>query len=148
MPVRTTLSLALAVVLGIAVGIGSYTFGYAKGHSYLTDNPEACANCHIMNTQYEGWLKSSHRSVAVCNDCHTPKGIFSKYATKASNGFWHSFGFTTGLFPEPIRITPGNLEVAEQSCRFCHAPVVQAIDTHPGGRPLACTRCHKSAGHM
>jgi hypothetical protein len=26
----------------------TYTFVYAKGYSYLTNDPGACANCHIM----------------------------------------------------------------------------------------------------
>ncbi len=48
------------------IGLGTYTFLYAKGYSYLTNNPEACANCHVMHP-YEAWLKSSHHSVASCN---------------------------------------------------------------------------------
>ena len=45
---RTIQGILLGVVIGIAVGIGAYTFAYAKGWSYLTDNPAACANCHVM----------------------------------------------------------------------------------------------------
>jgi len=26
----------------------SYTFVYARGYSYMTDNAEACMNCHVM----------------------------------------------------------------------------------------------------
>ena len=59
-------------LLGIAVGICGFTFTYAKGGSYLTNNPAACANCHVMREQYDDWSKSSHRAVATCNDCHTP----------------------------------------------------------------------------
>ena len=47
-----------ALMIGIAVGIGVYTFAYAKGWSYLTDDPAACANCHVMSEQFDGWLKS------------------------------------------------------------------------------------------
>ncbi len=61
-----------ALVLGAALGLGVYTFAYARGWAYMTDDPQACANCHVMNEQYDGWIKSSHRSVAVCNDCHVP----------------------------------------------------------------------------
>jgi cytochrome c nitrite reductase small subunit len=85
----------LSVALGLAVGVGTYTFVYARGYSYMTDNAEACVNCHIMQDQFSGWVKSSHRAVAVCNDCHTPPGFVAKYATKARNGFWHSYYFTT-----------------------------------------------------
>jgi len=58
-----TLLIVFSVLMGMAIGIGSYTFIYAKGGSYLTNDPAACANCHIMNEQYAGWIKSSHRSV-------------------------------------------------------------------------------------
>ena len=94
------------IILGMAVGVAAYTFVYARGYSYMTDNAEACVNCHVMQDQFSGWLKSSHRAVAVCNDCHTPPGLVGKYATKAQNGFWHSYYFTTGWFPDNIHITP------------------------------------------
>jgi cytochrome c nitrite reductase small subunit len=56
--------IAVAVLLGVLVGLGTYTFVYAKGYSYLTNNPAACTKCHVMQAQYEAWLKSSHHSVA------------------------------------------------------------------------------------
>ncbi|HEX8633537.1 MAG TPA: cytochrome c nitrite reductase small subunit [Pyrinomonadaceae bacterium] len=148
--------IAVGVALGAAIGIGGYTFIYAKGYSYLTNDPGACANCHIMQEQYDGWVKSSHRAVAVCNDCHTPPGLVGKYMTKASNGFWHSFYFTTGGYPDPIRITRRNHNVTEQACRKCHSEIVEAIEgTHGGGssggdeaRDLSCVRCHSTVGHL
>ncbi|HEX6063808.1 MAG TPA: NapC/NirT family cytochrome c, partial [Longimicrobiales bacterium] len=60
------------VLLGMAIGIGAFTFVYARGSSYMTNDPAACANCHIMSEHYAAWTKSSHRAVAVCNDCHAP----------------------------------------------------------------------------
>jgi cytochrome c nitrite reductase small subunit len=138
------------VGLGLAAGISLYTFWYAKGYSYLSNDPGSCANCHIMEEQYSGWLKSSHRSVATCNDCHTPQNFANKYFTKAWNGFWHSYYFTANNFHEPIMITERNRQIAEQSCRHCHQPVVDAIvsgkDTlHPSD--MSCIRCHSSVGH-
>jgi cytochrome c nitrite reductase small subunit len=142
------LLLLASCLLGLAIGLGGYTFVFAQGHSYLTDDAAACANCHIMEDQYSGWLKSSHRSVG-CNGCHTPDGFFAKYATKASNGFWHSFAFTTGMHPDPIRIKPHNLQIAETRCRSCHGALVAAIDlgAHETGKDLSCTQCHGSVGH-
>jgi len=140
--------LALTGLLGLAAGIGGYTFLYAQGGAYLTDDPAACANCHIMSEQYNGWIKSSHRSVATCNDCHTPPGFIPKYLTKASNGFWHSFAFTSGNFPEPLRIKPHNREITERACRKCHEEIVDAIEgPHPKTEMLSCLRCHRSVGH-
>jgi cytochrome c nitrite reductase small subunit len=145
----TTIAIA-AGVLGATLGLGAYTFVYARGWAYMTDDPRACMNCHVMNEQYDGWIKSSHRSVAVCNDCHVPHSVVPRYATKASNGFWHSYFFTTGGFPEPIRALPKSRAIAEANCRRCHEPVVQAMGTpaHAGAAGISCIRCHGSVGHL
>ena len=149
MKLQTLKGIILGGAIGIAVGVGSYTFIYAKGYSYLSNDPGACANCHIMQEQFDGWVKSSHHAVAVCNDCHTPPGLVGKYATKASNGFWHSFYFTTGGFHEPIQITPRNHRVTEQACRKCHSEIVEAIDgVHQTSGELSCVRCHRTVGHL
>ncbi|MGE0452733.1 MAG: cytochrome c nitrite reductase small subunit [Vicinamibacteria bacterium] len=145
----TPVLVVAAALAGVAAGVGGYTFAYARGGSYLTNDPRACANCHVMNDQFDGWVKSSHRAVAACNDCHTPPGFLAKYVTKAENGFWHSFAFTTGRFAEPIRITARNRRVTESACRHCHAEVVQQMlgGRAGGGREIACLRCHFSVGH-
>ena len=146
---RTIQGIILGAFIGLAAGIGGYVFVYAKGGSYMTNEPAACANCHIMQEHFDAWTRSSHRSVAVCNDCHTPPGLFAKYATKASNGFWHSFAFTSGRFPDPLRIKPHNRQVTEKACRKCHAEIVDAIEgPHQHGSDLSCVRCHISVGHQ
>ena len=33
----------VAGVIGAALGLGAYTFAYARGWAYMTDNPQACA---------------------------------------------------------------------------------------------------------
>jgi len=141
-------NVVIGLSIGVVVGIGGYTFIYARGYSYMTDDPAACVNCHVMREQFDGWVKSSHRSVATCNDCHTPPGLVGKYATKARNGFWHSFYFTTGRFPEPIRITGHNREVAEQACRKCHSELTESIEgAHQQAGASSCLRCHDTVGH-
>jgi cytochrome c nitrite reductase small subunit len=144
------ISITAAVLIGLLIGLGAYTFLYAKGYSYLTNNPQACTNCHVMQAQYDGWVKSSHRNAATCNDCHTPHNIVGKYAVKANNGFWHSFYFTSGRYPDTIEITRFDHRVTENACRRCHQNITAAIDAgseHGGGRGLECTRCHYSVGH-
>lgn len=143
----------MGVMIGVALGTGAYTFIYARGYSYLSDDPEACVNCHIMREQFDAWRHSSHHAVATCNDCHTPAGFAAKWWTKAQNGFWHSYYFTLGTFPDPIRITERNRRLTEEACRKCHADIVHAIEM-PAGRTfahterLSCTHCHRDAGHM
>ena len=143
------LPIIVAVTLGTLAALGGYTFIYAKGYSYVTNDPAACANCHVMENHYRAWMKSSHRAVAVCNDCHTPPGLVPKYTTKAINGFNHSLAFTTGRFPEPIRITPRNVDVTEKACRKCHADIVSAIESPQSEQNrLSCIRCHSTVGHL
>jgi cytochrome c nitrite reductase small subunit len=140
--------IVLAVLTGAFVGVGVYTFGYAKGASYFTNDPAACVNCHVMREQYDGWMKGSHGKVAVCNDCHAPAGFFGKYATKAINGFNHSLAFTTQNFPENIRITARNYRITDQACLKCHAQMVENIRAGRAHRgEISCIDCHREVGH-
>ena len=148
--------MVVAISVGLLVGLGGYTFVYARGYSYLTNDPAACANCHVMRDHFTAWTRSSHASVATCNDCHTPPGTVAKYLTKAQNGFWHSFFFTTGRYPDPLRITPRNQDVTERACRSCHGELTESIEPlraslSPRGAHdsrTSCIRCHERVGHI
>jgi cytochrome c nitrite reductase small subunit len=83
-----TVALFIAILsLGTLFGLGAYTFYFAEGAAYLSDDPKVCANCHVMREHYDGWQKSSHHANATCNGCHTPTNIVAKYISKANNGF-------------------------------------------------------------
>ncbi|MGV3774017.1 MAG: cytochrome c nitrite reductase small subunit [Verrucomicrobiales bacterium] len=146
---RVAQGIVLGAALGTAVGIAGYTFIYAKGASYLTNNPQACANCHVMQSHFDAWLKSTHRSVAVCNDCHAPHDLLGKYIVKADNGFWHSLKFTTGDFPDNMSMREMNKRVTEKACLSCHQQIVDAIAPHADskGEVTSCIRCHSGVGH-
>jgi cytochrome c nitrite reductase small subunit len=167
---------AAAAVIGVALGLGVFTFVYAKGGSYLSTDPAVCANCHIMSEHYAAWQRSSHRAVAGCADCHMPHNPIGKYMAKATNGFWHSLAFTTGDFPDPLQIKPHNRAITEGACRDCHAEIVTAMERQGGdvafeirrgigSTPVAdrpqihdgpiasgdresCIRCHTYVGHI
>ena len=140
--------MALFGMSGGIVGLCGFTFNHAAGFSYLSDDPQACANCHVMREVYEGWYKASHRAVAVCNDCHTPhSSFFAKYAIKALNGFNHSKAFTLNDFSEPMRITALNRAVAQGSCLDCHGEMVALIAHKEGKLPTDCLSCHAGVGH-
>ena len=90
-----------------------------------------------------------------CNDCHTPPNPVAKYVTKARNGFWHSFYFTVGGYPDPLRITPRNHEITEQACRTCHGELTASIEpvrlsssTRGHNETLSCISCHRTVGHL
>jgi cytochrome c nitrite reductase small subunit len=150
--------IALSLLIGTSVGAGGYTFYQGKGWSYLSNDPRACVNCHIMREQYDGWQKASHHAVATCNDCHVPHDLIGKYLSKAENGFWHSKGFTLQDFHEPIQIRAHNLETLRHNCIDCHRDLVQELVGEEGGQHSGtlhsahggesnCIHCHRDVGH-
>ncbi|TAK13476.1 MAG: cytochrome c nitrite reductase small subunit [Anaerolineae bacterium] len=139
--------LILMAGLGILFGLGAFTFTYAEGTSYISNNPETCVNCHIMRPQFSAWVKGSHHNVATCNDCHTPHDFFGKWFVKGVNGFNHSRAFTSGDFPEPIQITDFNRNVALNNCRDCHASLVSQVVLGGQHEELDCLACHNGVGH-
>jgi cytochrome c nitrite reductase small subunit len=140
--------LGAAATLGVLAGLGAFTVGYGDGTAYLSNDPMACANCHVMQGHFDTWQKSSHRHVAVCNDCHLPPGFAGKWLTKADNGLLHSVAFTTGRFPDPLRIKPRNARRAQRACSKCHASIVHSLAAvgDRGDDPV-CVQCHSDAGH-
>jgi cytochrome c nitrite reductase small subunit len=142
-------ALVLCALVGVVLGTGTFTVRYAEGFSYLSNDPKACVNCHIMRDQYDGWQKASHHAVATCNDCHVPHETVPKYLVKAENGFWHSKGFTLQDFPEPIRLRPVSLKILQTNCVHCHHDLVNDILGHgsTGSETTDCVHCHAAVGH-
>lgn len=142
-------SLVLCILLGVLLGLGSFTFRYAEGGSYFSSNPAACVNCHIMREQYDGWQKASHHAHATCVDCHLPHEGLAKWVAKAENGFWHSTRFTLQDFHEPIRIHDKNARILQDNCLRCHEGLLADL-VHSGSfadDSNHCVRCHASVGH-
>ncbi len=148
--------LTVIVLLGVIVGMGFYIFKIANAASYLSDDPETCINCHVMNSQYASWQHSSHREVANCNDCHVPhNNVFNKYFFKAKDGMRHSYMFTLRLEPQVIQIKDAGREVVHKNCVRCHGklledPQMQTIFhsyyyTTRTGRE--CWDCHRETPH-
>lgn len=159
----TALPLVLALGMGVAAGIGVYTFSYAKGLSYFGTDPRACVNCHIMEPEYAAWQKSSHHNVARCIDCHLPAAFIPKYLAKAENGYRHGKLFTTQTFEEPITVKADGLAILQANCENCHAALVHdMIQVASGSAPgearrstderaltegVPCIHCHWTVGH-
>jgi cytochrome c nitrite reductase small subunit len=141
-------SFTLLGMVGVFLGLGLFTFDYAKGTSYLSDDPQTCNNCHIMREQFDAWQRSSHSDIATCNDCHTPHdSLISKWIVKGINGFNHSAAFTLGNFHEPIRIRQFNADIAQQNCVDCHEALVENVIGIHSDESLRCTSCHGNVGH-
>ena len=139
----------ITTLIGLGMGLGGFAFIYGRGHAYLTNDSRACVQCHVMQEQYDGWNRSTHRAATTCNSCHAPDNLVGKYVSKAINGFNHSVAFTTGKFSEPIRIKEWNLRIAESNCVRCHGNVHGAPPPARGGATptISCTRCHNQVGH-
>jgi len=139
----------LVLAFGLFVGVGGFTFRYAEGLSYFSTDPAACANCHIMQSQYDSWQKSSHHAVAKCIDCHLPHDFIGKYIAKAENGYHHSKGFTFQDFHEPIMIKAKNSQILQDNCIACHGDFVHELVAGATSDPnsIRCVHCHSSVGH-
>jgi cytochrome c nitrite reductase small subunit len=139
----------LALLTGLVLGLGLFTFDYAEGLSYFSTDPAACANCHIMNEQYDSWQKASHHTVAKCVDCHLPHTFVAKYLAKAENGYFHSKGFTFQDFHEPIMIKPKNARILQKNCVSCHGDIVHQLvaEERQDGDQIECVHCHRDVGH-
>jgi cytochrome c nitrite reductase small subunit len=138
-----------AILVGMVVGIGLFTFVYAEGLSYFSSDPRACVNCHIMNDQYTSWTKSSHHAAARCVDCHLPHALLPKLVAKAANGWHHSEAFTLGNFHQPILIGKRNAEILQERCLGCHGDLVHALvaGSTSAKNAVLCVHCHANVGH-
>lgn len=145
-----------AIIISTAIlGLGIYILNVSKATSYLSDDPKTCINCHVMVPEYNTWMKSSHKNVATCNDCHVPHdNIFKKYFFKAADGARHATIFTLGTEPQSIKMHEAGQEVVKQNCIRCHQNQIQDDklfkhvknpEIHTGDRN--CWECHREVPH-
>ncbi|HNU68476.1 MAG TPA: cytochrome c nitrite reductase small subunit [Myxococcota bacterium] len=152
--------LALSILVGALGGVGLFTFSYANGPAYLGNDPATCAQCHIMNDQFDSWRKGPHHASATCNDCHLPPQFPGKYVAKGLNGYHHSMGFTfqsptpdepgaRTVFHEPIRIKDFNSQILQDNCLRCHGDMVHDIvrGSTWADDAIRCVHCHSAVGH-
>jgi cytochrome c nitrite reductase small subunit len=146
---RRKLWLVVAIMFGVMAGTGAFTFDYGEGLSYFSKDPAACANCHIMNSEYDSWQKASHHTVAKCVDCHLPHEFIPKYLAKAENGMRHSYGFTFQNFHEPIHIQRLGSRILQTNCMKCHEGMVHNLvaGSTTDQDAVTCVHCHSDVGH-
>ncbi len=145
MPPRFILPGLTAAVVGLVVGLGTYTFLYGQAYAYLLDDPSACVNCHIMRDPYDLWLVASHRTVP-CNGCHVPASPLGKYPAKLRSGWRHAYAFTWEDV-QVLRVQPSTREVLQANCERCHAAVVAEIMPRGSARVKFCFDCHRGVAH-
>ncbi|MCK6600207.1 MAG: cytochrome c nitrite reductase small subunit [Bacteroidetes bacterium] len=137
------------VLLAGAVGIGSYSLYISNALAYLSDDPKACVNCHIMAPQYATWQNGSHARVAVCTDCHVPHdNIFRKYYFKAQDGLRHASMFTLRMEPQVIHVKEAGAGVIQENCIRCHQTLLNdTFHITPEKQERSCWSCHRETPH-
>lgn len=160
----------LPVMLAIAVfiGLGLSILRLSNATSYLSDDPKACINCHVMMPQYATWAAGSHGRVASCNDCHVPHdSVVKKYFFKAKDGSRHAFMYTFHMEPQVIRVKEEGMHVIQENCLRCHSNMFSTVerDKYKGAQNLEqvhaahrlhddletqtqyCWSCHRETPH-
>lgn len=142
-------------LIAVFVGIAAYLFYVSRAHSYLSDNPETCINCHLMAPQFATWQHSAHREVATCNDCHVPHdNLFNHYLFKAQDGMRHATVFTLRAEPQVIQIKEAGIAVVQENCKRCHTDLNERIgllevtrENNLHGEGKLCWDCHREVPH-
>jgi len=143
------------VILGSIVGLSLFLAKEAEVVSYMGDEPQTCVNCHVMTSEYNSWMHSSHREWATCNSCHVPHdNVINKYYFKAKDGLYHASVFTMRNEPQVIAMKEASQEVVQQNCIRCHATQVKDakldgwVAQHAENRTdRTCWSCHREVPH-
>ena len=146
---------SVIIVLGIMTGLVIHTLNISNAASYLSDNPQACVNCHVMYPEYASWEKGSHGRITTCNDCHVPQdNVIRKYAFKASDGIRHASMFTFKMEPQVIKIKDAGRKVVQENCIRCHANYLHPVSLRSIGAKsiyneseILCWDCHRETPH-
>jgi cytochrome c nitrite reductase small subunit len=157
--VPSKLVVPLFLLGGVAMGLGLYNIYMSRVFSYLSDDPAACVNCHIMSVSYQSWSKDAHSKWTNCNDCHTPQ--HSKLVGmlfKAQDGLGHAAVYLTGKEPMAPRPRPAATKAIQDNCVRCHTTLTTDIASvgHTTDRIIpkdghqqekVCWDCHRHVPH-
>jgi cytochrome c nitrite reductase small subunit len=137
------------LLFGMCWGLGLASVYLGRAGSYMSDSPETCVNCHVMNPQWSSWQHSAHANVATCNDCHVPHdNAFNKYFAKARAGTWHATVMTMRWEPQVIRMGERSIPIVEANCRRCHDQQVGEVSLAVHGQgDQRCWDCHRETPH-
>jgi cytochrome c nitrite reductase small subunit len=143
------------VIFGSIVGLSFFLAKESEVVSYMGDDPKTCVNCHVMTSEYNSWMHSSHREATTCNSCHVPhNNIVNKYFFKAKDGLYHASVFTLRQEPQVIFMKEASQEVVQNNCIRCHKQQVTDVklsswlENHDENRTgRKCWDCHREVPH-
>ena len=141
---------------GIICGLGVYTAYASRFGSYLSDDPKACVNCHIMAPYYATWDHGSHSRNTTCVDCHVPhNNLVQKWTFKGMDGMRHAAVFMMNGEPQVIQAVDRSATVIMENCVRCHEQLnTEFVKTGKisykmakMGEGKACWDCHREVPH-
>lgn len=155
MDLSKIIKIGTIIMACIGVILIVYLTHISKALSYLSNDPKACINCHIMNTHYATWQHSSHARNATCADCHLPRNnMIDKYVAKAKDGIHHAVAFTFNLYTDEIKISKDGANRVQKNCIECHPRQSQTVISNEDinhqnsdAKEGYCWRCHRDVPH-
>lgn len=144
------------VLLGVIGGNGMLFLYVLRAHTYLSDDPAACVNCHIMAPYYATWFHSSHSRDATCNDCHVPhENAVKKWVFKGMDGMRHVAVYLAKGESQVLQAIPESSKVIMNNCIRCHTQLnTEFVKTGridymlaQVGEGKACWDCHRDVPH-
>ena len=144
------------VLLGVIGGNGMLFLYVLRAHTYLSDDPAACVNCHIMAPYYATWFHSSHSRDATCNDCHVPhENVVKKWVFKGMDGMRHVAVYLAKGESQVLQAIPESSKVIMNNCIRCHTQLnTEFVKTGrvdymltQVGEGKACWDCHRDIPH-
>ena len=108
-----------------------------------SESPDFCAQCHVMESEYEAWIHSGAHRRKKCVDCHLPnENMAIHYVWKSIDGLKDVAFFYSGRVPERIKLTSHGAEVLQANCIRCHQVTVEFIN-----HDRKCWECHRTIAH-
>jgi cytochrome c nitrite reductase small subunit len=140
------LSFFIAIVAAV-IALGFFVY-VSDAPAYGGSAPETCANCHVMDSQYENWYHAAHEKFTECVDCHLPhENVAAYYLEKGRQGAKDVFAFTTGNIPVAIRASERTQNIIQSNCLRCHAKKVESIVMSAQPFDRYCWDCHRNVAH-
>lgn len=140
--------ITVMALLGVVAGLALLAFRTSNAASYLSDAPETCINCHVMTPYYGTWARSSHKTVATCNDCHVPQDHPARtWLFKGQDGMRHAYVFTMRREPQVLRLNDAAVPVIQQNCVRCHGDQIDHTPLMDRPQERLCWDCHRETPH-
>ena len=131
------------VVVLVLVAVGLYVSFGPPGLFAKSGTPEFCAQCHVMEAEYENWFHNGGHRRLKCIDCHLPNDNMARHLTwKGYEGMWDAFVFYSGRVPEAIELSSSGAVILQENCRRCHEETVAKINEDRN-----CWQCHRRLSH-